>query len=189
MWQFLVVLAAALGVVSCSSPSTNGQGSGQNTTPEYAITQSGGSVVQTTVDGSRITGPNVMLERDEKGMRGQGPLGVVDLRKEGETLRGFIGQQPTELHLEHGETGGFLMRGMFGGILSSLEVTPETIQGQLGRCQYNLRRYPSDTGVAYNGRRFCGANIIEPTTITLSPTINALPPLERAALMAILLGR
>ena len=188
MRQLWVVLAAALGVVSCAS-STNSQGNGQNTAPEHAISQTGGSVVETTVDGSRISGPNVMLQRDEKGMRGQGPLGVVDLRKEGDTLRGFIGQQPTELHLDHDEKGGFLMRGLFGGILSSLEVTPESIGGQLGRCQYNLRRYPADTGVAYNGRRFCGANIIEPTTITLSPTINALPPLERAALMAILLGR
>ena len=188
MRQFLVVLAAALGVASCSS-STNSQGNGQNTAPEHAISQTGGSVVETTVDGSRITGPNVMLQRDEKGLRGQGPLGVVDLRNEGNTLRGFIGQQPTELHLEPNEKGGFLMRGMFGGILSSLEVTSEHIQGQLGRCQYDLQRYPAATGVAYNGQRVCGAHIMEPTTITLSPTINGLPPLERAALMAILLGR
>jgi hypothetical protein len=146
-------------------------------------------VVQTTVDGSRVVGPNVMLERDENGMRGHGPLGVVDLRKDGDSLRGFIGQWPTELHLEHVEGRGFRMRGMFAGLLSSLEVTPEQIQGQLGRCQYNLRRYPSEAGIAFNGRRFCGTNIIEPTTTTFAPSINELPPLERAALLTILLGR
>jgi hypothetical protein len=188
MWCLSVVLVAALGVVSCSA-STNGQASGQNTAPEYAITQTGGSVVQTTVDGNRVYGPNVMLERNEHGLRGHGPLGVVDLRNEGESLRGIIGQWPTELHLEHVEGRGFRMRGMFSGILSSLEVTPERIQGQLGRCQYNLRRYESEAAVAYNGRRFCGANMMEPTTITLAPSINDLPPLERAAIITILLGR
>jgi hypothetical protein len=188
MWRLSVVLVAALGVVSCSA-STNGHASGQNAAPEYAITQTGGSVVQTTVDGNRVYGPNVMLERSEQGLRGRGPLGVVDLRKDDDSLRGFIGQWPTELHLEHVEGRGFRMRGMFSGILSSLEVTPERVQGQLGRCQYNLRRYEVEAGVAYNGRRFCGVNMIEPTTITLAPSIDALPPLERAAIITILLGR
>jgi hypothetical protein len=188
MWQVPVVFAAVMGALGCSA-STDGQGSGPNTAPEYAITQSGGSVVQATVDGSRIYGPMIMLERDEQGLRGTGPLGVVDLRKDGDMLRGIIGQWPTELHLERNEDEGFRMRGMFRGLLGSIEITPERIQGQLGSCQYNLRRYPSSNGVAYNGRRFCGPNNVEPTTVNLAPTIASLPPPERAAIIAILLGR
>jgi hypothetical protein len=189
MWQIAVVLGVLFGMASCSG--SNGHGGGQKAAPEYAITQTGGSVVQTSVDGSRVFGPGIMLERDEKGMHGSGPLGVVDLRKEGDSLRGFIGQLPTELHLEHDDEGGFRMRGMFGGTLGSIEVTSERVQGQLGRCQYNLRRYDQEENgvIAYTGRRFCGRNIIEPTTVKFAPTIFYLPPLERAAIISILLGR
>jgi hypothetical protein len=82
-----------------------------------------------------------------------------------------------------------MLRGMFSGALGRLEVRSDKIEGQLGRCQYNLRRYPSDLGVAYNGRKFCGAKAFEPATITLSPTIAGFEPIDRAAIIAILLGR
>ncbi len=177
----------ALGSLSCSG--SNGSQSGQTAPPEYAIMQSPGSVIQTTVDGSRIYGPNVMLERSEDGLRGNGPSGIVDLRKDDDSLRGIVGTGPTELHLEPVDEGGFLLRGMFSGALGRLEVRPDRIEGQLGRCQYNLRRYPSELGIAYNGRKVCSARFFEPATITLSPTIASFEPIDRAAIIAILLGR
>jgi hypothetical protein len=123
-------------------------------------------------------------------LRGKGPTGVVDLRKEDDTLRGFVGSGPTELHLEPLDAGGFELRGMFSGALSHLEVRSDGIAGQLGRCQYNLRRYPSELGAAYNGQRICRvATSFEPATITLAPTIAALEPIDRAAIITILLGR
>jgi hypothetical protein len=180
------LLVFTLGAMSCSS-GAGGQ-SGETPSPEHAIMQSPGSVLQITVDGSRIYGPTIMLERDEGGMRGRGPTGVVDLRKDGASWRGMIGTGPTELHLEPVDEG-FLLRGMFSGALGRLEVRADRIEGQIGRCQYNLRRDASELGVAYNGRRVCGSMSFEPATITLSPTIAALEPIDRAAIIAILLGR
>jgi hypothetical protein len=190
------LLVLALGSVNCSNGSGGqpaqtpqpGQ-TAQPAQPSSAIMHSTGSVIQTTVDGSRIYGPMVMLERDDAGLRGSGPTGVVDLRKDSDSLRGFIGTGPTELHLETVGEGGFMLRGMFGGALGRLEVRSDRIEGQLGRCQYNLRRQPSDLGVAYNGRRVCSSRSFEPATITLSPEIAALEPIDRAAVIAILLGR
>jgi len=180
-------LVFTLASMSCST-GTGGQ-NGEPASPEHAIMQSPGSVLQISVDGSRVYGPTVMLERDESGMRGRGPTGVVDLRKDGASWRGIIGTGPTELHLEPVEEGGFSLRGMFSGALGRLEVRSDRIEGQIGLCQYNLRRHESELGVAYNGRRVCGSKSLEPATITLSPTIAALEPIDRAVIIAILLGR
>jgi len=151
--------------------------------------QSAGDVIQVTVDGSRIYGPMVMLERDNDGLRGFGPAGIVDLRKDGNALRGIVGTDPTELYLEPLCEGGFTMRGLFSGDLSRIDVRADRVTGQLGRCQYNLRRYPTELGVAYNGRRVCSPTFSQPATITLGPTIASLEPTDRAAIITILLGR
>jgi hypothetical protein len=181
--SFALLLAAG-----CSS--SNGGQNGQPNAPEYAIVQSGGDVIQTTVDGSRIYGPNIMIERTEEGVRGNGPLGLVDLRRDANSLRGIIGTQPTELYVEPLDEGAFVLRGMFSGALGRLEVRGDRIEGQLGRCQFNLRRQDAQVGVAYNGRRVCGSgSSIRPTTVTLPPSIVALEPVDRAAVLAILLGR
>ena len=183
------VLALVLGSLSCST-GTGGQ-NGQSISPEYAIMQSPGSVIQTTIDGSRISGPSIMLERTDDRIRGTGPSGVVDLRKDdgGNTWRGIIGTGPTELHLEPLDEGGFVLRGMFNGALGRLEIRTDRIEGQIGRCQYNLRPHPTDKGVAYNGRRVCGGTPFEPAAMTLPPTVMELEPIDRAAIIAILLGR
>jgi hypothetical protein len=181
-------LVLALAAVSCSSaPSAQ---NGQSTPPEYAIAQSGGDVIQTTVDGSRIYGPSIMIERTAEGLRGNGPFGVVDLRREGNALRGIIGTQPTELYVEPLENGAFVLRGMFSGSLGRLEVRSDRVEGQLGRCQFNLRPQEAEKGVAYNGRRVCGTNAsFRPITVTLAPSIVEMEPIDRAAVLAILLGR
>jgi hypothetical protein len=185
MWRSALAL-----LVSFASACSTG-GNGQNPPPEYAMMQSGGDVIQTSVDGSRIFGPNIMLERSGDGIRGNGPMGVVDLRKDGPTtLRGMIGNGATELHLEPLEEDGFVMRGMFSAVLSKIEVRADRIEGQLGRCQYNLRRdASSELRVAYNGRRLCSRDSFQPATITIAPSIAAMDPIDRAAIVAILLGR
>jgi hypothetical protein len=186
----LALLILTLGSTGCSSGAGAQNGNGQTPPPEYALSHSAGSAIQTTVDGSRIYGPMIMIERTGDTLQGRGPTGVVDLRKENDkTLRGFIGTGPTELHIEPLDEGGFVMRGMFSGALGRLEVRSDGIEGQLGRCQYNLRRYSTELGVAYNGRRVCGVAPLEPQTITLAPTIAAFAPIDRAAIIAILLGR
>jgi hypothetical protein len=147
------------------------------------------TVVQATVDGSRIFGPQVELASDENGLHGRGPLGVVSLRKERDRLRGVVGGGPTELYLESRENDGFSLRGIYSGTLGDLEVRPDRIEGQVGRCQYNLRRSDSDQGIAYNGRRICGQRWMEPATLTLSRGLASREPIDQAALIAVLLGR
>jgi hypothetical protein len=179
----LVVFSPAVWSCSASRPQA------PSSTPfDSAELVSPSSVVQATVDGARIFGPHVELARDENGLRGRGPLGVVNLRKENDRLRGMVGGGATELYLESG-ADGFSLRGLYSGTLGNLEVRSDRIQGQLGRCQYNLHRHDSDNGVAYNGRRICGQRWLEPATFTLSPGLASLDPIDRAALIAVLLGR
>jgi hypothetical protein len=183
------LLGLTFATLSCSGSTSQAPSSLPPPSPESATLVSSTSVVQATVDGSRIFGAQVELARDENGVRGRGPLGIVDLRKGEDSLRGVVGGGPTELYVEKEGENGFAMRGLFGGILGTLEVRPDRIQGQLGRCQYNLRRHAAEEGTAYNGQRICGRRWLEPATFTLSPGIAALEPIDRAALIAVLLGR
>ena len=156
---------------------------------ESAALVSPSNVVQATVDGSRIFGPQLDLARDENGLRGRGPLGVVNLRRESDRLRGVVGGGPTELYVESSGEDGFSLRGLYSGTLGSLDVRSDRIEGQLGRCQYNLRRSESEDGIAYNGRRICGQRWVEAATFMLSPGLASLAPIDRAALIAVMLGR
>jgi hypothetical protein len=181
----LVLLAINLGTLSCSAA----DGQAPPAAPSDSATLiSPSSVIQATIDGSRIFGPQIELTCDANGMRGRGPLGIVDLRKTDGSIRGVVGGGPTELYLEPEGENGFALRGLFSAVLGHLEVKQDRIQGQLGRCQYNLRRYVSEESVAYTGQRICGRGYVEPTTFTLSPGIAALEPIDRAALIAVLLG-
>jgi hypothetical protein len=182
----LVLVGLSWGAFGCSS--SNGQAP-PAASPDSATLLSPTSVVQATVDGSRIFGAQVELARDQNGLRGRGPLGVVDLRTANGSIRGVVGGGPTELYLEPEGDNGFSLRGIFSGALGDLEVKPDRIQGQLGRCQYNLRRHVADEGTAYNGQRVCGHRYMESATFTLSPGIAALEPIDRAALIAVMLGR
>jgi hypothetical protein len=186
------LVGLTLGAMSCSA-STRSASSSQvpSAAPssESATLLSPTSVVQATVDGTRIFGPQVEIAHDENGLRGRGPLGVVELRKANGSLRGMVGGGATELYLERDGDGGFSLRGLFSGVLGNLEVRPDRIQGQLGQCQYNLRRYVAEEGAAYNGRRVCGQRWMEPATFTFSPGIAALEPIDRAAVIAVVLGR
>jgi hypothetical protein len=177
---------------SCSASNVNAPPA--HSTPSAAPTESvtlvsPSNVVDATVEGSRIFGAQVELARDENGLRGRGPLGVVNLRKESDSLRGVVGGGPTELYIERAGDDGFSLRGIYSGVLGDLEVRSDRIQGQLGRCQYNLLRSTTEPGASYNGRRVCGRRWIEPATVTLSPGITGLDPIDRAALIAVLLGR
>lgn len=198
MRSALALFVLVLGTVDCAAE--NAVQSGQAASPASpeataaappgaTILQTGGDTVQVSDDGSRVYGPALMLERTcDGGLRGNGPRGVVDLRKDGNAWRGIVGTAPTELYLEPIEEGGFVLRGMYGGALGRIELRPDRIEGQLGRCQYNLRSSASDLGVAYNGRKVCGSNAFLPTTLTVAPPLAAMEPIDRAAIYAILLG-
>ena len=187
----LILVGLTLGGASCSGSSGQAPAAAtpDSVAPDSVTLLSPSGVVQATVDGPRIFGAQVELARDKNGLRGRGPLGVVDLRTKDGSIRGVVGGGPTELYVEREGDDGFAMRGLFSGVLGDLRVKPELIQGQLGQCQYNLRRGADDEGTSYNGQRVCGRRYMESATFTLSPGIAALEPIDRAALIAVLLGR
>jgi hypothetical protein len=175
------LLLVEIGSVGCSSSSASAPGASapQKLTPSVSI--------QKTDKGTRIFGPQLELVRDEDGIRGQAPIGIVDLREEKNGFAGVIGTGTTNMKVEPSADGGFNMRGLFAGALGDVEVRSDRIQGQLGRCQFDLRASPG-AGHTYNGQRWCGrANA--PTTLTLTPEIAGLGPLDKGALIAIMLGR
>ena len=179
-----VLMLGAVGAVSCSSSS---QGTASSPTSGSTTHLTPTVSVQTTPQGTRIFGPQLELVRDDKGIRGQSPRGAVNLSEEKGGFTGVVGTGPTNLHVEPADQGNFTMRGMFAGSLGELEVRDDRIQGQLGRCQFDLRGGPAPgAGKSYNGQRVCGG-AMSSTTLTLSPQIEALAPLDRGALIAIVL--
>ena len=182
-----VFIFGAAGALSCSSSSSQGTASSPKSGPITEVTPT--VSVQQTPKGTRIFGPQLELVRDNEGIRGQSPRGVVDLTEEKGSFTGLVGAAPTNLRVEPAEQGNFTMRGMFAGSLGELEVTDERIQGQLGRCQFDLRGAPAPgAGKSYNGQRVCGG-AMRTTSLTLSPQIEALTPLDRGALIAIMLSQ
>lgn len=180
-------VAAAIGLLlggtggfGCSSSSAPAPGASapEKLTPSVSV--------QKTDKGTRIFGPQLELVRDEDGIRGQSPAGIVDLRGNKTGFSGIIGTGTTNMKVEP-SGDGFNMRGMFAGALGDLEVRSDRIQGQLGRCQFDLRAAPG-ASYAYNGQRWCG-RASAPTTLTLTPEITELAPLDKGALIAIVLGR
>ena len=184
-----VVILGATGALSCSSSSSQGTASSPKSGPITELTPT--VSVQQTPHGTRIFGPQLELVRDDQGIRGQSPRGAVNLTEEKGGFTGLVGAGPTNLHVEPAEQGNFTLRGMFAGSLGELEVRDDRIQGQLGRCQFDLRGGPAPgaapgAGKFYNGQRVCGG-AMRSTTLTLSPQIEALTPLDRGALIAIVL--
>jgi hypothetical protein len=175
------LLLAAISGAGCSSSSASAPGAAETRklTPSVSV--------QKTAKGTRIFGPQLELVRDEDGIRGQAPAGIVDLHEQKNGFAGVIGTGTTNMKVESSADGGFNMRGMFAGALGDLEVRSDRIHGQLGRCQFDLRAAP-DASYAYNGQRWCGRASAS-TTLTLTPEIAALGPLDKGALIAIMLSR
>jgi hypothetical protein len=146
-----------------------------------------GNLSTATFDGARIFGPELEIARDGDTYRGRSSRGLVDLRSESGTIEGVVGSGRTELHLEDEEAGGFRVRGINGGKLGELEVRSDRIVGQLGGCAYDLHQASHACGTTYSGSRSCGG-LPQNAELTLPPTVAALEPIDRAALLAIFLG-
>jgi hypothetical protein len=144
---------------------------------------------QATIEGTRIFGPQFEVARYDRNLRGHTPTGLVDLRAENDTIEGMIGSGRTELHIDAYEDDGFRLRGLVGGSLGALDVRSDRIQGKLGGCSYDLHQATAVCGTTYRGMRACAQRLPEPAELTLSPAVASLEPLDRAALLAIFLGR
>lgn len=187
-WRARSIVSLGVLAVSCAPPPQNPPGA-----PIEAIAlRSPGNLREVIWDGTRIFGPSIEIVHNDGTYRGHVFDALVDLRTGDATVDGTRGG-PTELHLESQEQG-FTIRGLNGGKLGILEVRADRIVGQLGGCQYDLRD-SSATGSRYQGARVCTPvaglpppSLYEPTDLSLSPAVAALPAPDRAALFAILLG-
>jgi hypothetical protein len=134
-----------------------------------------------TLQGSRIFGPSIEVLHQRQTYRGRAFNQIVDLRVNDRLVEGAVGGR-TELHVEE-RAGSFTVRGLNANKLSRLEVGPHQVVGQLGGCQYDLRRAG---GAYYQGFRACPAKL-EPAALSFAPEVAAMPARDRAALLAILL--
>jgi hypothetical protein len=190
----ILLVLGGPGIVSCSTsssqtPAASAQTSGAS--PQLAAaTQLTPSVsLQETDKGTRIFGPQLELIRDDKGIRGQSPSGIVDLSPTKDGFSGIIGTGTTNIRIEPTSKGNFNMRGMFAGALGNLEVSDDRIQGNLGRCQFDLNGTPiANGGRTYTGDRICGGRRAT-STLTLPQQVWALKPFDRAAVITLMLVR
>jgi hypothetical protein len=154
--------------------------------PETITLRTPGSLSTVTIDGTRVFGPTIEVARYGNEYRGRSANGLVDLRLENGTIEGTVGSDRTELHVEKDEAGGFTVRGMNRGMLGELEVRSDRFVGRLGGCSFDLHQVSDACGKTYSGPAFCGSSPY--AEITLPPSIAALEPIDRAALLAIFLG-
>ena len=155
--------------------------------PSQSITlRTPGQLLIATLSGDRFFGPDIEIARAAQSLRGRAYGAVVDLRTSESRIDGTVGSGRTELHL-YVQPEGLALRGLYADSLGRLEVRADRITGQLGGCQYDLR----STGAAvaeYYGARVC-RGVSEPAELALPLVVVSLAPADRAALLAILLGR
>jgi hypothetical protein len=140
-----------------------------------------GDLRQMTLQGSRIFGPSIEVLHRGQTYRGRAFNEPVDLRVHGDRVEGAVGGR-TELHVEV-QADSFTIRGLNASKLGRLQVGPDHIVGQLGGCQYDLH---AADGADYQGFRACSTRL-EPAALSFAPEVAAMPPRDRAALLAILL--
>jgi hypothetical protein len=78
---------------------------------------------------------------------------------------------------------GLLVNGIFGGAISSFELSVERINGRVGTCGWDVRW----TGSYYSGSRGCGSRI-EPISVSLPATMARWSDVEVAGALAMLLN-
>jgi hypothetical protein len=159
-----------------------------------AVDPQPGLQVHKTAAGTRISGPDLDVVRDEEGFHGHGPLGPVELREGwSRNYSGVVGSgldaSATDLHVDPIGDGYVNINGLFAGQRGELEVRSDRIYGYFGHCYFDLRNRGEDaTGRAYEGFRQCGRQA-HSASLTLSPDLAKLSARDRGAVIALTLGR
>lgn len=78
---------------------------------------------------------------------------------------------------------GLLVNGIFGGAISSFELSVDRINGRVGTCGWDVRW----TGSYYSGSRGCGSRI-EPISVSLPATMARWSDVEVAGALAMLMN-
>lgn len=132
---------------------------GDERDPTMFAARSGGVAnILVKVDGKYITGPNVSLgryvERGAHALRGVAYGTVIDLRIDGEHVRGALGNEPVNLRvLRRGDS--IDVAGLVPGRVSRFHIDEEGMRGTIGWCSYDLVR----AGAGFSGRRSCGGSM------------------------------
>src|SRR6266542_1340204 len=144
------------------------------------LRRSGHQLEQMTVDNGRMFGPAIEVARYGAAYRGRAFDRIVDLRSTERLIEGSVGSGRPGPHLEN-YPDGFVLRGLYGGELGEIEVRADRIVGSLGTQAYDLRK--SCTGESSYTSGY------GPTELVVPASIMALPARDRAAVLAIFLGR
>lgn len=138
------------------------------------------------IDDKGILGPQIRLvwskDGDHTVVRGAVGRTPVDMNLVGGALSGAAGRGIANLQFFRGEDQVVMFAGMFDGEPVTLRLTPDKIEGFVGRCGYTLAR----KGDAYVGSRTC-ARLAEQARVLISDQLADRPALNLGlALTAVL---
>ena len=132
-----------------------------------------------------MTGPDVRVKWTDGAFVGTACGQAVSLAWGGrkkDRIDGFYAGGPVQLHLaEEGDT--VAARGLFGGQQSNLRIGPERIEGNIGRCSYDLKERDG----AYEGFSSC-RGLPQRTSVELPRVVAELPPENLVAAVSSLLA-
>jgi hypothetical protein len=180
---FLVALAA----LGCSA-SPSADPCAPEPTVEHFTLRTPGQFYQVALEGDRIFGPHLDITRYDEAYRGLLHRHIVDLRLRDNVLEGTIGNARTELYI-HEYPDGFVVRGLYGGRLGQLHMRADKLVGRMGWRAFVLHRAPDDPLVYQSEANAGQVTARGPTELTLPPSFRDRPTEEKAALLALFLGR
>jgi hypothetical protein len=174
MLSWVVMVGAGVGV-GCASTQASSAPSG----PGYPLGQPRGESLR--LDGESLTGPNSSLRLVDSGLRGQFQGAPVDVSWTDTALTGTVAQRPARVQLDAGTD--LHIWGSFGPERVDFTLKPDRVEGQVGRCVYELRR--EDFGLA--GQRSCAGPLEGEFRVNFPAPLFARPAGEKAALMILAL--
>lgn len=185
----IVVVAAFLTAIGCAhapvatSPAPDWGIARASTEDTFEI---GGQAdhwgVRVTEDEILGVQPDFALSRTDGEIRGRAVGVPVVVGFHDDEGAGVYRGAPFQVRIDH-TPNGLLVNGIFGGAISTFELSTERINGRVGSCGYDVRW----NGTFYSGSRGCGSRI-EPISVSLPATMASWSDIEVAGALGILLN-
>jgi hypothetical protein len=178
--SYLKRIGRALGAASLLAVGAAGaQGPDQ-----YLYLRTPNNAVTARVTGDSVVGPDLLLARDHKTLRGRAYGRVVFLGLNGNEVGGTVGGALSRLSFEN--KGSVLeAQGSFAGNLARLTLSTTELSGTVGACSYELEA-TEDGG--YRGSRSCGGLPERPVALAIPPALARQGPAMTLATLALILG-
>jgi len=126
--------------------------------------------------------PDFALSRADGEIRGRAVGVPVVVGFHDDEGAGVYRGAPFQVKIDH-TPNGLLVNGLFGGAISTFELSTERINGRVGSCGYDVRW----NGSYYSGSRGCGSRI-EPISVSLPATMARWSDVEVAGALGLLLN-